>query len=187
MPGRNDVPGANPALRLDTAVADRHNRRMEPLGTGDMIVRLGAAVLLCGILGLERQERGKAAGLRTLILVGLGSAAFVAAARGLAAGAGAGGAATLDGPSTISRVVQGIVGGIGFLGAGSVIRDRGAVHGMTTAATVWVTCAVGVACGLGEIVLAAVTSVLAWFTLVGLGYCEKRWLPFRNHRGQGGE
>ena len=103
--------------------------------------RLLVAGLLGALLGWEREKRGKAAGLRTHILVAVGSAAFVAIPQ--QAGYG---------PDAISRVLQGLVAGIGFLGAGCILKSEAdhQITGLTTAAGVWLTAAVGVAAGAGR-------------------------------------
>ena len=111
---------------------------MLPLGYFEVFVRLGAAVLAGAIIGFDREVRRKPAGLRTMALVALGSAVFVVATAS---------AATAD---SASRVIQGVITGVGFLGAGSIIRGRTeeSVRGLTTAASIWLAAAVGVACGL---------------------------------------
>jgi putative Mg2+ transporter-C (MgtC) family protein len=118
--------------------------------------RLLAAGLLGGLIGAQREKVHSAAGFRTHILVALGSALVVVAGRE----AGFSSADT-------SRVVQGVVAGIGFLGAGTILKlaDRGEVHGLTTAATIWVTAAVGVAAALSQLWLAGVAAVLTWAVL----------------------
>ena len=105
-----------------------------------------AAVLGYGI-GFEREFRGKSAGERTFALVALGAAAFT-------------GYGVKAFPASADRIIQGIVAGIGFLGAGLIFRDRGFVHGRTTAASAWSVAAIGVLCGGGQNVLAILTSVL---------------------------
>ena len=110
----------------------------------EVALRLGAAVLCGGVIGLERDLRNMPTGFRTLAIVCLGSCVAVVAA--IKAG-------DSDG---FSRVAQGIVTGIGFLGAG-VIVQKGSLHevkGLTTAAAIWLTAALGLLCGLGEFVLA---------------------------------
>lgn len=111
---------------------------MHPLSFDVVLVRLGAAVLVGALIGLDRQIRNKPAGLRTIALVSLGSAVFVITA--------------LEGATTdsASRVIQGIVTGVGFLGAGSIVHGRTeeSVHGLTTAASIWLASALGIACGL---------------------------------------
>jgi putative Mg2+ transporter-C (MgtC) family protein len=113
-------------------------------GNEDIAVRLGAALILGSALGLNRELHGKPAGLRTHALVSLGAAVAIMVAlnyqdRSLAAD-----------PNAIGRVVQGILTGIGFLGAGVILRDpAGHVTGLTTAATIWICAVLGIVCGLG--------------------------------------
>jgi putative Mg2+ transporter-C (MgtC) family protein len=128
-------------------------------------VRLTVALLLGAALGYERQETGKSAGLRTHMLVAIGAALFVLAAVETGAEVG-----------TVMRVVQGLTMGIGFLGAGAIIRGRDErhVHGLTTAANLWVTAALGTAVGLGFVWPAAYTAGLALLTLVVLRWFEPR-------------
>jgi putative Mg2+ transporter-C (MgtC) family protein len=128
-------------------------------------VRLVLAALLGGLLGLERERRGKAAGLRTHMLVALGSALFVIAP--LEAGAGA---------ADLTRVIQGIATGIGFVGAGSILKqtEQGEVKGLTTAAGIWLTAAVGIAVGLGRLWLPVLGVLLSWLILSVLGRYEAR-------------
>jgi putative Mg2+ transporter-C (MgtC) family protein len=106
-----------------------------------MAVRLVIAAFLGGVLGINRQLAGKSAGLRTHMLVSLGAALFVMIPQQA-------GVSDAD----ITRVIQGIVSGIGFLGAGSILRgmNDGEVRGMTTAAGIWLTAAIGIAAGLGR-------------------------------------
>jgi putative Mg2+ transporter-C (MgtC) family protein len=117
-----------------------------------MLVRLLLAAVLGGALGYERERQGKAAGLRTHMLVAMGSALFVLVPL-------QGGMPVSD----VSRVVQGIVAGIGFLGAGSIIKNRSEeeIHGLTTAASIFMTAAIGVACGMGRDATAVVTTLMA--------------------------
>lgn len=119
-----------------------------------VLVRLVAATLLGAIVGLERERAGKPAGLRTHMLVTLGTAVFVLACSGVGM--------SLEG---LSRVIQGIVTGIGFIGAGSILKlsEERDVKGLTTAAGVWMTAAVGVAVGLGSLGVAILSTI---FTLI---------------------
>jgi putative Mg2+ transporter-C (MgtC) family protein len=113
-------------------------------GNEQTVLRLGAALLLGSILGLNRELHGKAAGLRTHALVCVGAAVAALLALGPPSGW-----ATVD-PNAISRVVQGILTGVGFLGAGVILRDpMGHVTGLTTAATIWICAVLGIVCGLG--------------------------------------
>jgi putative Mg2+ transporter-C (MgtC) family protein len=131
-----------------------------------LTVRLLVAGLLGGLLGWQREMVGKAAGLRTHILVALGSAAFVA----VPAQAGVG-------PEAVSRVVQGLVAGIGFLGAGTILKHDGHISGLTTAAGIWLTAAVGLAAGMGREGSAILIGLFGWFTLSVLGRWEARVAP----------
>jgi putative Mg2+ transporter-C (MgtC) family protein len=112
---------------------------------GEIAVRLGAALLIGSALGLNRELHGKPAGLRTHGLVSLGAAVAAIVSLGFP-----GESKTMD-PNAISRVLQGILTGIGFLGAGVILRDpNGHVTGLTTAATIWICAVLGVVCGLGH-------------------------------------
>jgi putative Mg2+ transporter-C (MgtC) family protein len=121
----------------------------------DVFSRLGAAVLAGAVIGFDREIRDKPAGLRTLTLVALGSAVFTLTA--------------LDANSidSTSRVIQGIVTGVGFLGAGTIIRGKTeeSVRGLTTAASVWLAAAIGVACGLAYWPLVLIASVFGLLVL----------------------
>lgn len=125
-----------------------------------IIIRLVAATLLGAVVGIQRERAGKPAGLRTHILVSFGTAVVVLAC--------AGSGMDLDGQS---RVIQGIVTGIGFIGAGSILKvsEERDIRGLTTAAGLWLTAAIGVAAGLGMIGLALITSVLALIILAAEG------------------
>jgi len=127
--------------------------------------RLGVAAFLGGLLGLQREWVHSTAGLRTHILVSLGSALFVLSAVVAEAS-----------PSDVSRVVQGLVAGIGFLGAGTILKvgDRMEVHGLTTAASIWLTAGVGTGAGLGHLWLPILGAALGLLTLGPIGTWEKR-------------
>ena len=136
-----------------------------------IVVRLSIAALLGGILGFERESQGKAAGIRTHMLVAIGSALFVLVPQQA-------GMSIAD----ISRVIQGIVTGVGFLGAGAIIKHASEqnVQGLTTAAGVWMTSAIGIACGLGRETTAVLSALLALAIL--------RLIPhFQGRRGPGPE
>lgn len=120
----------------------------------DMVLRLVMAGVIGGVVGFEREQAEKPAGLRTLLLVCVGSALFTI---GSLYGFG-----VLSDPS---RVAAGIVAGIGFLGAGTIIRGDGAVVGITTAATIWSVAAIGLAVGAGLYLVAAVTGVVVLIAL----------------------
>lgn len=121
-----------------------------------VVLRLGMAALFGALLGFEREHHGKAAGIRTHMMVAVGSALFVLAP-------------SLGGSEedAMSRVIQGIVAGVGFLCAGTILKsdnDRD-VKGLTTAAGVWLTAAIGIATGLGSILLALLGTLLGLFIL----------------------
>ena len=135
---------------------------MEQLGFLDVLLRLLAAVVAGGLLGLNRVLVGKPTGFRTLALVSLGSALATLAVVGSEQVPG-----VLD-PNALSRVVQGVLTGIGFLGAGVILRDSGGhVTGLTTAATIWTTALLGIFCGLGHWPLAGISTLMAWGVLRG--------------------
>lgn len=117
-----------------------------------IVLRMVVAALLGGVLGFERESQGKSAGLRTHMLVALGSAMFVFVPQQI-------GISDAD----LTRVLQGLVAGIGFLGAGTIVKsDREEdVRGLTTAAGIWMTAAIGVAVGLGREATAVLSTVLA--------------------------
>ena len=136
----------------------------------DTTLRLGAAVAAGVVLGINRDLANKPIGMRTLALVSLGAAAVALATirvEGMA-----------DHPDAMSRVVQGIIqgimAGISFIGAGVILRDTQAktVEGLTTAATVWVTAALGIACGLAAWNIVGVGMMLALALLIGVGWME---------------
>jgi putative Mg2+ transporter-C (MgtC) family protein len=124
-----------------------------------IVVRLLIAATLGGILGFEREQMGKAAGLRTHMLVALGAAMFVLIPKL---------AGTSDGD--MARVFQGIVIGVGFLGTGTIIKgdDETQIEGLTTAAGIWLTAAIGIAAGVGRETTAIVSTLLALFILWSL-------------------
>ena len=147
-----------------------------PLTDLELAQRLVLAVLLGAIIGFEREYRQKTAGLRTNILIALGSAVFTLMSIELVAGEG----------GDPSRIASQIVTGIGFLGAGAIIRTGGSIHGLTTAATVWVNAAIGVAVGGGEYHLAAIATGVTLGVLLVLHPLEG-WLAKRRDEPRGGK
>ena len=132
----------------------------------EIVVKLVVALVLGGVIGLEREYRSKDAGFRTHFLVALGSALFtIVSVKGFPGG---------DADS--SRVAAQIVSGIGFLGAGTIIFQRHIIRGLTTAAGLWVTAAVGMACGTGLYILALATTILV---LLGLEVVNRFVQPLR--------
>lgn len=128
----------------------------------DLISIILAALLGAGI-GLERELSGKAAGLRTNLLICLGASVFTIMSREMATGS----------EGSLTRIAAQIVTGVGFLGAGAIIQDRRGVHGLTTAATIWLVASIGMACGGQFYVLAIVASLIAVLALIGLGKLSK--------------
>ncbi len=117
-----------------------------------IVLRLMVAAILGGLLGIEREHKGKAAGVRTHMLVAMGSALFVLVSQqaGIIA-------------TDMSRVIQGLIAGVGFLGAGTILKGQAEekVQGLTTAAGIWMTAAIGMAAGLGLEVTAVLSTLLA--------------------------
>ena len=126
-------------------------------------IRLIVAMILGGIVGLEREYRAKDAGFRTHFLVAIGSALFTLISMyGFA-----------DGVKDTSRVAAQVVSGIGFLGAGIIVFQRNVIRGLTTAAGLWVTAAIGMACGVGQFYMAVLVTLLI---LIGLEVLN-RFIP----------
>jgi putative Mg2+ transporter-C (MgtC) family protein len=154
---------------------------MDPIqlmgGEREVILRLLAATLIGAALGFNRELKDKPAGLRTHALVGLGSALVTVTSIQLAYTGG-----HLDG-SAVTRVIQGIITGIGFLGGGVIFRspEQGTVQGLTTAASIWIVAALGMSCGAGHWVTALVALGLTLAVLVA-GIPIERWIH-RVHHG----
>ena len=130
-----------------------------------LAVRLLVAAAIGGLLGWQRLHAGKAAGLRTHILVAVGASAFVAVPEQSGM--------NFDG---VSRIIQGLVTGIGFLGAGAILKAESEerVRGLTTAAGIWLTAGVGVAAGMGREASALLLGAVGYFTLSTLARWEHR-------------
>lgn len=144
----------------------------ETLSTQEMLMRAGLAAGLGLCIGWDREKQNKAAGLRTMSLVALGSAGVMLVAVEMAAQSNASGI-QID----PTRVASGVIGGVGFLGAGSIIQSGGKVRGMTTAALIWAAAAIGVAAGLGLVRLALVLFGLVAFVMLILSPLKGRVLP----------
>jgi putative Mg2+ transporter-C (MgtC) family protein len=148
----------------------------QPITFWETAVRLALALLGGAVLGWEREYRDKPAGLRTHMMVALGSAVFVVISLRLAHEMNVA-AGTLQFDPL--RVLQGIIGGIGFLGAGVIIRAGGKVHGLTTAASIWLSAAIGVTCGLGFYDIAGLGAALGLAVLLLVGFIEYRFSKSR--------
>ena len=120
----------------------------------DNLIKLGMAVLVGGIIGAEREYQDKAAGFRTIILITLGSTLFTIFSL------------LLDPENTQTRIAANIVTGIGFLGAGAIIREGGRVAGLTTASTIWLAAALGMGIGAGELYFVMVATAVTILVLI---------------------
>src|SRR5687768_2403466 len=134
----------------------------------DLLLKLSMAVVLGGAIGLEREIANKPAGLRTNILICIGAALITDVSVGITIGPNG---TRIGDPA---RLAAQIVSGIGFIGAGTIMQARGTVTGLTSAATIWVVAAIGIAIGAGRYLEAAGAGVLVTLVLAGLGSLEHR-------------
>jgi putative Mg2+ transporter-C (MgtC) family protein len=139
----------------------------------EVIMRLVVAMLLCSIIGLERSARDEVAGLRTHALVGLGAALFTVVSVDGFSDFGTGALARPD----PTRIAAQVVSGIGFLGAGAIIRQGFNVRGVTTASSLWIVAAIGMATGAGGYIAATTTTALSLFALIGLRRFRAALMP----------
>lgn len=136
-----------------------------------IVLRLAVAAVFGLIIGIEREARERPAGLRTQMLVAVASAMFAILAIELSLEA----ASLSDSASTDPiRLIEAVVAGVAFLGAGTIIQSRNRVKGITTGASLWMSGAIGLACGIGYLALAAIGVVFAMFILIVLGWIEHR-------------
>jgi putative Mg2+ transporter-C (MgtC) family protein len=135
---------------------------MTPTTVSDAVFRLVLAAALGGVIGLEREYRHKPAGLRTNILIALGSALFTLLSLEVGVAAG-----------SPDRIAAQIVTGIGFLGAGAILRSGENIHGLTTAATIWVNAAIGMAAAVGAYGVAASAAAVTLAVLLLIGVIEQ--------------
>jgi putative Mg2+ transporter-C (MgtC) family protein len=151
------------------------------LGLGDtahairVVVRLSVALILGGAVGLEREQEGKRAGIRTHMLVALGAALFTVVA-----------IETGMNRADASRVMQGVAAGIGFLGAGTILKlsDQHEIKGLTSAASIWLTAALGMSVGAGLLWPSIVTVLLAWMVLFVVHRIEHWYKHLGNSRNR---
>ena len=143
-----------------------HPWQLAPWPDVDMVLRLVVAALLCSIVGWERELADKPAGFRTLGLVGLGSALFAVLS-----------SEAFPGADVPTRLAAGVVTGVGFLGAGTIIRTGVNVRGLTTAASIWAVSAVGLSIGFGFYPIAIAGAVLSLFIL----HFPRRFRPDKEH------
>ncbi len=142
---------------------------MDPLLTSN-VIKLAMAVLVGGVIGAEREYQDKAAGFRTIILITLGSALFTIFSL------------SMDPGFTQTRIAANIVTGIGFLGAGAIIREHGKVGGLTTAATIWLSAALGMGIGAGELIFVSASTLVTLVVLLFFPYLERRIDRIRESR-----
>jgi putative Mg2+ transporter-C (MgtC) family protein len=149
------------------------------VGPGEILLRLFIATVIGCVLGLNREIHGKPAGMRTHGLVALGAALITLVAVELVTTDN-----KVDGGSVL-HVVQGVMAGIGFLGGGVILRDDShqSVHGLTTAASIWVVASLGIACGAGQWLTALMALAITLAVLILLGRVEKRCISWFT-RGQ---
>lgn len=164
---------------IDQKIADLFNNNF---GLGDCggwnwgnlllcIIAIVLSIVLCGMIGLEREKRGRSAGLRTHLLVGVGSAiVMIISIYGFPAiFSNKEGAMTRD----VARLAAGVITGVGFLGAGAIIHSNGGIKGLTTASTIWLVMAIGLACGSMNFILAIGSTVAVMIILVGFRKAER--------------
>jgi hypothetical protein len=179
-PSRSPLPPRQDGGRIDRPPRARCLDGARKEGATDrqlveLIGRLLLAGLLGALIGAERELRQKAAGLRTNTLIALGAALFTIVSLEMARGAPG---------ADPARVAAQVVTGIGFLGAGAILRTGSSIHGLTTAATIWMNAAIGVAAGAGRYALATAGTLAALIVLVAL-YPLDRYLEERERRAAG--
>ena len=126
------------------------------------VIKVCMAVMVGGVIGAEREFQDKAAGFRTIILITVGSALFTIFS------------VSMDPTTSRTRIAANIVTGIGFLGAGAIVREGGRIGGLTTAATIWLASALGMGIGAGELYLSIVSTGITLLVLLGFPYVERR-------------
>lgn len=138
---------------------------LDHLTFSEDLTRIAVAALLGGAIGIEREWKGHWAGLRTHILVATGCAIFIIAGMGIVGRES----------EAVTRVIQGIASGIGFLGAGTILKldQKQQIKGLTTASSIWLSAALGTAAGSGEYALATAAAIVSLFVLGVLGPVEK--------------
>jgi putative Mg2+ transporter-C (MgtC) family protein len=158
---------------ITAALRDEFSDLPDAGRTTRIVVRLVTAAVLGGVLGFERAQKGKSAGMRTHMLVALGAALFVLVPQ-------QSGVSDAD----MTRVLQGLTAGVGFLGAGMIIKnhEQDDVKGLTTAAGIWLTAAIGVAAGLGKEVTAILSTLLALAILTTVPNVSQ-WLAKKDTNG----
>ena len=162
----------SPRPRTNPAAARAGAEPLPLTGDADLGVRIVIALILGLALGIEREYRGHPAGIRTMALVSIGACLFTAL--GLVPAFGV--------KTDPTRIAAQVVTGVGFLGAGAILRQGGDVRGLTTAASIWVVASLGMAVGFGYYAIAAFTTFLVIVTLVSIKPLEDRFFRGRRNR-----
>ena len=139
---------------------------------GNFVLSIAAillAVLLCGVVGFEREKRGRSAGLRTHLLVGVGSCVIM-----ILSIYGFPGAQQVADHRDVARLAAGVLAGVGFLGAGAIIHDHGSIKGLTTAGTIWLVMAIGLACGSFNFIIAVIVTLVVMVVLTIFRKLERK-------------
>jgi putative Mg2+ transporter-C (MgtC) family protein len=144
----------------------------------DLLMRLGAAAVVGLLLGIDREARGRAAGLRTHGLICFSAAAMTAS---MIAMYNQVGAQVEENQLDLLRVFEATGAFIGIVGAGLIVFSKGRVKNLTTAAHLWLTAVIGIACGAGQWPLVAIGSAISILMLTVLGLAERRWFPDEDH------
>ena len=150
-------------------ITDWFNARCDwPVGNFILVIMaIGLSVLLCGLIGIEREWRGRSAGLRTHLLVGVGSCIImIISIYGFPAAFGE--------KRDVARLAAGIITGVGFLGAGAIIHRSNGIKGLTTAGTIWIVMAIGLACGSFNFLIAIIATAVIFFVLTAFKKMEAR-------------
>ena len=133
------------------------------------VLAIVLALLLCGFVGFEREKRGRSAGLRTHLLVGVGSCVIM-----ILSIYGFPGSAQIADHRDVARLAAGVLTGVGFLGAGAIIHDHGSIKGLTTAGTVWLVMAIGLACGSFNFIIAIIVTFVVMIVLTIFRKLERK-------------
>ena len=160
-----------PIVTIDQFIAEWFNnlKFINGVSWGNLIlcsIAIIICVVLCGLVGLEREKRGRSAGLRTHLLVGVGSCIIMIISI-------YGFPDIKDSTRDVARLAAQVVAGVGFLGAGAIIHNNGGIKGLTTASTIWLVMAIGLACGSMNFILAVIGTVVVMIVLVTFRRIER--------------
>lgn len=160
----------DPIVTIDQFIAEWFNNLKFSNGVswGNLIlcaIAILVCVVLCGLVGLEREKRGRSAGLRTHLLVGVGSCIIMIISIY--------GFPHANGTRDVARLAAQVVAGVGFLGAGAIIHNNGGIKGLTTASTIWLVMAIGLACGSMNFILAIIGTIVVMVVLVNFRRIER--------------